>query len=565
MKYKSIALIDLNYLFKKRYHTIGNETPFAAARETLKDLEKLKQGVEHVILCRDAPPYKFRLDIYPQYKANRPAVEPEERAQKKWLFEEITRLGYSVGWCEGYEADDVIATLAFEYGQWCNDVRIVCPDKDASQCVRDNVLQYIPPATVGSEWVIRDRAGVVDKFGVTPELFPLYQALCGDKDDNVPGVKGIGKVKAKELVNEYPGLALLSEAMAANAKSKYVFWRNLSEQWLTGFMLSLKLVTLVTSVPVDAQALLEKLEPTEEKPAPNDMAPRNTPVPPALPRVKLHADGTTSAKASPEYDAAFEQAKKVYDAKFVDTRAANDAPPESTTASKDDALIEQEYDREREENEEHEAREAATPPAPPQKTALAKAPPVALVHPQYGAVDNKLQPLDLGAAYTISEWIVKSNLFPQFKRTSQVFVVIAQGRELGVGMITALSNTHMIEGKPVKHADFIRALAEKDPTFEYLYPAELGPTRCVWVGKRKGTPKEVTFPYTIEDAIQAGLCGSGTYGSKSNWTKRPQDMLSKTAASKLARILWPAATMGFYCPEEMGSSEEELAELDRAA
>ncbi len=566
----SVALIDLNYLFKKRYHTIGNETPMAAAKATLRDLENLRRGVGHLIICRDAPPYR-RLDIDPKYKANRPAAEPEERAQKIWLFEEIKRQGFNVAWCQGYEADDVIATLAKQYGEWSGDVRIVSCDKDAAQCINDHVTQYIPP--IGDkDWEVRDRAAVIEKFGVAPELMCMYQALMGDKDDNVPGVDGIGKVKARELCLKYPTVALLAAKMAEEcaAPGTLAYWKNLGAQWETGFMMSLKLVTLDTAVPIDTDSLLVKREPEPEKRAHNDMdvemdgyigneiVGNETPMPPAPVAV-------VAPLVSPEGEAVFEKAKQVYDARFV----ANDAEPVSTTAAKDEGLLEQEYEREREREGEHDT----TSNEPGQKTAeparrvtqaMVKATPAQLVHPKYGVVDDKLQPTDLQSAYTVSEWIVKSNLFPQFKTPSQVFVVIAQGKELGAGMMTALANTHMIDGKPVKHADFIRALCEKDPSFEYLYPKELSSTKCVWVGKRKGYPEPVPYPYTIEDAIKAGLARAGNYGDKSNWTKRPQDMLSKTAASKLARILWPAATMGLYCPEEFGMSEEELSQQEAA-
>lgn len=562
---KKIAAVDLKYLFKKRYHTVGNETPMAAAKATLQDLDNLRRGVDHLIICRDAPPYN-RLDIDPDYKAHRPKPEPEERAQAVYLFEEIKRLGYNVAWCQGYEADDIIATLAKQYGGWAH-VCIVSADKDAAQCITDDVVQYIPPIGA-ADWEIRDRAAVIEKFGVVPELMTMFQALQGDKEDNVPGVDGIGKVKARELCNKYPSVKLLAEQMAAECAGPgtYAYWKNLGAQWETGFMKSLKLVTLDTNVPIDTDTLLVKREPEPEKRAHNDMdvefdgyVGNETPVPPA--------PAVTAAAVSPEDEALYQKAKQIYDAKFV----ANDAEPVSTTASKDEGLLEKEYEREREEQEEHDALvDTRTQPMPqastpkPATAALAKTAPAQVVQSKYGVVDDKLQPQDLQSAYTVSEWIVKSNLFPQFKTPSQVFVVIAQGKELGAGMMTALANTHMIDGKPVKHADFIRALCEKDPSFEYLYPKKLSPTECIWVGKRKGYPEPVPYPYTIEDAIKAGLARSGNYGDKSNWTKRPQDMLSKTAASKLARILWPAATMGLYCPEEFGMSEEELEQQEAA-
>ena len=564
---RSIALVDISYLFKKRYHTWDKAEHMGAAKATLRDLDNLRHGVEHVILCRDAPPYKRKTEIFDGYKATRPPAEPEEIANRKFMYEEIKRLGFNCAWCEGYEADDVIATLAKEYGEWCDDVRIVGTDKDMAQCINANVTQYIPP--VGkTDWVIRDVAAVKEKWGVTPELMVLYQALVGDKGDNIPGVKGIGPVAAADLVNEHRTMAALTQAFteeAARGKPGATCMK-LAAGW-NNLVLSLKLVELVTNVPLDTEALLIPREPEPAKPAQNSM--------------DIPFDGYVRNETPPhpmqvadasENDQLFQSAKQVYEARFV--KNDNDAAPESATAEKDDALIEQEYDREREENEEHEQREefernkraaeakaTQARPAAPAPQALAKqTTAIQRANDKWGLVDVNLQPLDLTAAYTVSAWLLESELYQQYKTTAQIFAVIARGKELGLGMTTALAGHHILKGKPVASADLIRALAERDDSFEYLYPKEMSDTKVVWIGKRKGYPEPVPFTYTIEDAKKAGLCGKGNYGDDGNWTKRPQDMLNKTAGSKLARILWPAATMGLYCAEELGSSEEEMNE-----
>lgn len=558
---RSIALVDLSYIFKKRYVTSDTGTPLAAAKATLQDLENLRRGVGHVILCRDAPPYN-RAALFADYKAKRPKPEPEETYQRKWLFGEVTRLGFNVAWSEGYEADDVAATLAKAY-DWCDDVRLVTSDKDAAQCITDTVLQYIPP--IGNkDWNVRTREGVIEKFGVTPEQIPLYLALAGDKGDGIPGAPGIGEMRARELVKKYQTPAGLAKAMAdaAAVGSQSPTVKSVLGNW-DKVCLYLRLVTLDTNVPVDPEALLVKREPEPEQRAHNDMAdvsldgyvPNETPSPNAV------------------GDALYEQATKVYEGQFM---SANDKSPGSqTTAAKDAELLEAEYDNER-------ATQGETDPVRADPGDKAAAPPprqtvsreqrtegtTALVKQavKYGLVDQSLQPLDLQAAYTVSEWIVKSKLYPKFNTPSQVFVVIARGKELGVGMIASLENTHMIDGKPVSHSDLIRGLAERDKSFEYLYPTKQSDTSCTWVGRRKGMPEGafVEYTYTIEDAARAGLVRLGNYAGKSNWDKRPQDMLTKTAASKLARQLWAAATMGLYCPEEFGYTDEELDERDRS-
>jgi 5'-3' exonuclease len=556
---RSIALVDISYLFKKRYHTWDKVEHMGAAKATLRDLEDLRHGVDHVIVCRDAPPYN-RKQLYAEYKATRPTPDPEELANRKHLYGEVKRLGFNCAWADGYEADDVIATLAREYAEWCDDVRIVGTDKDMAQCITVHVKQFIPP--VGKQdWVVRDANAVREKWGVSPVLMPLYQALVGDKGDNIPGVKGIGPVAAAKLVNAHPGLgqlaAAMSEDLASGRRSKESTL--LAAGW-NDLVLSHKLVTLDTHVPLDTESLLV---PRQAEPEP---ARKNA--------MDIPFDGYVGNETPPhpsqvpaatESDQLFQHAKQVYEARFV--RNDNDAP-ESATAEKDDALIEQEYERERSANEEHDAAPPPPPKAQPARRSEAQRGEAQLQivkrAQQYGLVDANLQPQDLTAAYTVSAWLLESGLYQQYKTEAQIFAVIARGKELGLGMTTALAGHHILGGKPVASADLLRALVERDPSFEYMYPKDMSNQSVTWIAKRKGYPEPTTFTYTIEDAQLAGLCKKGNYGGSSNWDKRPQDMLNKTAGSKLARLLWPAATLGLYCPEEMGSSEEELTDREAA-
>ena len=522
----SIALVDISYIFKKYYHSVNTGERNAAAKATLLAVEGLKDGIGHVIICRDAPPYVHRLAIFPEYKASRPKPEPEEVAQKKWLWAELTRLGLNVAWAQGYEADDVIATLAYSYSYWCRDVRIVGTDKDAAQCLNEWVTQYIPP--VGDkDWEVRDVRAATDKFWVPPQLMVLFQGLMGDASDGIPGVKGIGKVKAAELANKYQTIGKLAEGMseAAARGDKSAIITSLATNW-ESLVLSCKLAQLDINVPLDAEGLLIKRAPLGLKEVKTmDINPKQ--------------DGVT--------EAAFEEAVRAYQDKL----------PELQKAAKDAELLERENDRERQGNNEHDAtsndpgdKAGESVVVPRRSTALANVP--GYTESKYGLVTKDLQPIDLESARTVSEWLCDGGMYPQFKTPQQVFSVIARGKELGIGMTTALAGHHIVEGRVTASADLIRALVERDPIFLYLYPKEMSATKVVWIGARKGYPEPITFVYTIEEAKAAGLVKLSQYGKPGNWMVRPQDMLMKTAASKLARILWPAATMGLYCPEEMG-------------
>lgn len=535
---QSIALIDIAYLFKKNWHaTEGTRTKNDASIATLRNIEDLAKGVDHVIICRDAPPYN-RKQIFPAYKANRPEVEPEEKSQRKHLFAELEQRAFNVGWAQGYEADDVIATLAKKYGAWCTDVRIVCPDKDAAQCVTANVIQYIPPHG-NRDWEIRDGDAVEKKFGVRPEQMALFQALMGDSSDNVPGVEKVGKETAKQLAKQYKTLVKLAEAVAAPEVSGLrpnAAAISLAKNW-NDLVVSLKLTTLDIDVPVDADALLIKRAPT------------------------LSKKETPPMEAQNDNDPALEEAKRLYQDKLPDLKQA----------AKDADLLEQETDRERADNGESDPmpsgpgdKVAAPPPRPARAKPSAIITVPAYTTGKYGMTTADLQPLDLESAAAMSKWLFEGEMYPQFKTSQAIFTAMVKAKELRIGITAALGGMHVIEGKLVASAMLIRALAERDPNFEYLMPIEMTAERCVWRGKNRSHPTPIDLPYTFEEAKRAGLVRKTRFGGDGNWMIRPGEMLLSTTGSKLARILWPGATLGLYCPEEFGYTEQELEEREAA-
>lgn len=297
-----IALVDISYLFKRNWHAMPAD-PRGATRQTLADVDALRAAVNHLIVCRDAPPYR-RADRFPDYKAKRPAPEPEERAHKRWLFEQMKERGLPMAWSDGYEADDVIATLAKAYGQWCADVRLVTNDKDAAQCVGGSVVQYVP-ATGEKGWEVRDRDAVEKKFGVTPEQMPLWQALQGDDSDNIPGIKGIGKATATDLVKWFGTLPGIITALGSkDARIKPSIATKLGAG-LTDLNLYIELVTLATDVPLDPEALLGTPDPA---PAGRE----------ASVDVELTGYmGNATPPTSPEGEAAYRTARELYEDKLA--------------------------------------------------------------------------------------------------------------------------------------------------------------------------------------------------------------------------------------------------------
>jgi DNA polymerase-1 len=152
----------------------------------------------------------FRDEISADYKANRAAMPDDLAEQINWVHQACEALGVPILTVKGYEADDVIGTVANRAAAAGFDVAIVSIDKDFFQLVRPGVRVYDPR----EDGVWFDESGVVDKFGVKPSLVVDVLALVGDTSDNVAGVPGIGKKGAIDLVSRFGGIDGLLERVA---------------------------------------------------------------------------------------------------------------------------------------------------------------------------------------------------------------------------------------------------------------------------------------------------------------------------------------------------------------
>ncbi|MGO1298884.1 MAG: DNA polymerase I [Vibrio sp.] len=167
---------------------------------------------ERIAVVFDAKGKTFRDEMYAEYKANRPSMPDELRCQIEPLHAIIKALGLPLICHDGVEADDVIGTLASQASQAGMPVLISTGDKDMAQLVDDNVTLINTMTNV-----VMDRDGVVDKFGIPPELIIDYLALMGDKVDNIPGVPGVGAKTATALLQGIGGLTDLYNNLDAIA------------------------------------------------------------------------------------------------------------------------------------------------------------------------------------------------------------------------------------------------------------------------------------------------------------------------------------------------------------
>ncbi len=221
----------------------------------------------HLIVCWDGG-YKHRLEIYPEYKANRRSSKTSEadrnrkhvmRSQVRALRRIMKVAGWTQAQAEGYEADDVMATLAKRGREKGQRVAIYTADQDLHQCVHERVqvVAFKPRASQGAEiWGIPE---VVDRWGFPPERVAELKALAGDGGDNIPGCPGCGKSWAKKLLKSYgsvPAILDASEKEILNGEWEGKKWRAKS---LTAKMraarddvlISWELAKVVEDVPVD--------------------------------------------------------------------------------------------------------------------------------------------------------------------------------------------------------------------------------------------------------------------------------------------------------------------------
>jgi DNA polymerase I len=186
----------------------------------------------------------FRDDLSAQYKANRAPMPPDLVEQVPLVREACAALGVPVLTAEGFEADDVIGTLALKAAAEGYDVAIVTGDKDFFQLVGGRIRVFNPR----DEGTWYDAAGVVEKFGVPPDKVVDVLALTGDAVDNVKGVPGIGDKGARDLITQFGSLDALLEGAAGVQQKRY------REALLTGAdaaRASRELVTIRSDVPID--------------------------------------------------------------------------------------------------------------------------------------------------------------------------------------------------------------------------------------------------------------------------------------------------------------------------
>lgn len=202
----NIHLVDGTYeLFRHFYgrqrFTDAAPSPLGAVAGVLGTvLGLIETGATHIGVATDHIIESFRNDLWPGYKTGY-GIDRALKAQFEPLEQALAAMGVVVWPMVELEADDALASAAAlaEADPLVEQVCIWTPDKDLAQCVRGNRVVQVD----GRRKIIRDEAGVREKFGVSPQLIPDFLALVGDTADGYPGISKIGKVTAAQMLNRY--------------------------------------------------------------------------------------------------------------------------------------------------------------------------------------------------------------------------------------------------------------------------------------------------------------------------------------------------------------------------
>lgn len=209
-----VILLDGNSLTYRAFFALPTDMTTASGQVTnavfgftsmLLNLIK-DQEPDGVIVAFDRPEPTFRHEMLPEYKAQRDPT-PELLIEQFEVVREVLKvLNIPAVDLVGFEADDVLATLATELADDGDEAIIVTGDRDIYQMVRDPFIKVLYNRRGVSDYALYDEAGIFERTGVTPQMYPQYAALRGDPSDNLPGVPGVGEKTAAKLINAYGGL-----------------------------------------------------------------------------------------------------------------------------------------------------------------------------------------------------------------------------------------------------------------------------------------------------------------------------------------------------------------------
>jgi DNA polymerase I len=258
-----LLILDGNALLHRAYHALPplnapDGQQVGAVYGFISMIIRLRQDLKptHMAVCFDRPVPTFRKKMYKEYQSQRPEMDEILVSQIVLTHDAVKAFSIPIFEQDGYEADDVIGTLAKQLQATMEQIIIVTGDRDILQLVSaDNTLVYMPVKGL-SESKLYGEKEVVERIGVLPHQIPDWKGLCGDSSDNYPGVPGIGPKTATDLIKKhgtietlYKGLEEGSILLTERLRSKLIEGKESA-------FLSKDLATIRTNVELDIDAEL---------------------------------------------------------------------------------------------------------------------------------------------------------------------------------------------------------------------------------------------------------------------------------------------------------------------
>ncbi len=252
---KTIMLVDGHGLAYRAFHalpetlaTSSGEATNAVYGFTSMLLDVLREyQPDYVVVSFDVG-RTFRHDAFEAYKQQRPTMPADLRHQMARIHEVLAALNIPVYTQDGYEADDIIGTLASMASGLGMNALVVTGDSDLLQVVDGGVRVILPGRQRFGEYRVFDRAAVEQRYGFAPERIPEYKALVGDTSDNIPGVPGIGSKTGTSLIQHYPSLESMREHIDQITPTRA---RNALDQNFDIALLGRELATIVRDIDLE--------------------------------------------------------------------------------------------------------------------------------------------------------------------------------------------------------------------------------------------------------------------------------------------------------------------------
>lgn len=575
-----ILLVDLSGILHRNYAVnAGKGDVDAAANQTLSHVRWLSSQYDHVAICCDSG-RSFRHEIAKQirewdpehrgYKGKRPEADPVLISQMRRVERELYAEGFHVFRAEGFEADDVIATLCAWARANGYPVDVGSEDKDLRALVTDDPPQV---RVIRKDGVVVGPAEVREKFGVPPERLIELLAIAGDAADGVPGILDIGLKKGAGILAKYGSFAAAQQAAsdeASDVQSEEALRQDQKDRGermaplikrsftpatrtaIAGgeqaYRVSLSLVTLRTDVPLDCERVLASKVPPPD-------AVRDAEQRALFDRAQQEAEEEEAAIAAATDDIAEQEQEQIeamtqqfQEGEF--TAAAPSDRPSAPAAAQEPTKPAATVAVTAPQATPAATVQSAAAVAPAQNTnaAPATSKPAqtqALARAPERPFQLQLEPRNPTDALWLANALFTSKQFKDLVSVEAAYVKIAIGRSMGLTLYQSLS-LHMFQGRVVKPAMMIVAQVRQHPQCEYFRKREGDATHAIWETKMRGDPRVMDWEFTIQEARDAGLVKPD-----SGWAKYAKNMCSWRAATFLAREEWAQVVGDFLTPEEV--------------